>query len=192
MEGAVKTAEYLYIWDGLKLCEKRDSAVESFPVVIYYPQGERKFLSGAYINYFYLRDRLGSVRGTTSDTGSIIQNLDYLPYGPPFPQQPASPDPDFGFTGHRKCPFTSLVIEEGRPLFGLVEYERSSYPKFFKRRPPELLTGGRFLSALEFPEMRIARTCARARQRQTHGLPNAWPWATPREYATSSVKTCRL
>ena len=65
----------------LQLCEKRDSAVDTFPVAIYYPQGERKFFSGTYINYFYLRDRLGSVRGATSDTGSIIQSSDYLPYG---------------------------------------------------------------------------------------------------------------
>jgi putative transposase len=55
--------------------------------------------------------------------------------------------------------YQSLVIEEGRPLLGLVnyihlnpvragivsvaelrEYERSSYPKFFKRRPTEPLT----------------------------------------------------
>jgi putative transposase len=34
----------------------------------------------------------------------------------------------------------------------LGEYEWSSYPKFFKRRPPEPLTRGRFLSALEFPD----------------------------------------
>ncbi len=116
MEGGVKTAEFLYIWDGLQLCEKRDSAVESFPVAIYYPQGERKFLSGTYINYFYLRDRLGSVRGATSDTGSIIQNSDYLPYGPPSPQQPAATDPDFGFTGHLKSPFTGLTLAPYRVL----------------------------------------------------------------------------
>ena len=67
--------------------------------------------------------------------------------------------------------YKSLVIEEGRPLLGLVnyihlnpvragivtvaelrEYEWSSYPKFFTRRPPEPLRRGRFLSALEFPD----------------------------------------
>jgi YD repeat-containing protein len=116
LDNGVKTAEYLYVWDGLRLCEKRDSAVESFPVASYYPQGERKFLSGSYINYFYLRDRLGSVRGATSDTGSIIQNSDYLPYGPPSPQQPASTDPDFGFTGHLNCPFTGLTLAPYRVL----------------------------------------------------------------------------
>ncbi len=116
MESGVKTAEYLYIWDSLKLCEKRDSAIPGFPVALYYPQGERKFLSGTYINYFYLRDRLGSVRGATSATGSIIQNADYLPYGPPAPQQPVSTDPDFGFTGHLKCPFTGLTLAPYRAL----------------------------------------------------------------------------
>jgi putative transposase len=63
------------------------------------------------------------------------------------------------------------VIEEGRPLLGLVnyihlnpvragivtmaklrKYEWSSYPKFFEPRPPESLSRGRFLSALEFPD----------------------------------------
>ncbi len=116
LEAGVKTAEFLYIWDGLSLCEKRDSAVETFPVAIYYPQGEKKFLAGTYLNYFYLRDRLGSVRGATSDTGSIIQNSDYLPYGPPSPQQPATTDPDFGFTGHLKCPFTGLTLAPFRVL----------------------------------------------------------------------------
>ena len=116
MESGVKTAEYLYVWDGLQLCEKRDSVVETFPVAIYFPQGERKFLSGTYINYFYLRDRLGSVRGATSETGSIIQLSDYLPYGPSSPQQPAAADPDFGFTGHFKCPFTDLTLAPYRVL----------------------------------------------------------------------------
>jgi hypothetical protein len=104
MESGVRTAEYLYIWDGLRLCEKRDGTIASFPVAMYYPQGERKFLSGTYISYLYLRDRLGSVPGATSATGSIIQNSDYLPYGPPAPQQPVSTDPDFGFRGSEQVP----------------------------------------------------------------------------------------
>ena len=128
MDNGVKTAEYLYVWDGLKLCEKRDSAVDTFPVSIYFPQGERKFLSGTYINYFYLRDRLGSVRGATSDAGSIIQNADYLPYGPSSPQQPAVTDPDFGFTGHLKCPFTGLT---------LAPYRILSYANWLSRDPFE-------------------------------------------------------
>ena len=67
--------------------------------------------------------------------------------------------------------YKSLVIEEGRPLLGLVNYihlnpvraglvtvaklrayEWSSYPKFFKRRPPQPLRRERFLYALEFPD----------------------------------------
>jgi RHS repeat-associated protein len=116
LEGAVKTAEYLYIWDGLRLCEKRASAVATFPVAIYDPQGEQKFLSGSYLNYFYLRDRLGSVRGATSNTGSIIQNLDYLPYGPHAQEPPIATDPDFGFTGHLRCPFTGLTLAPYRVL----------------------------------------------------------------------------
>ena len=56
------------------------------------------------------------MRGATSDTGSIIQNSDYMPYGPPSPQQPAATDPDFGFTGHLKCPFTGLTLSPYRVL----------------------------------------------------------------------------
>ena len=67
--------------------------------------------------------------------------------------------------------YKSLVIEEGRPLLGLVnyihlnpvragmvslerlgEYEWSSYPKFFKSKPQSPLNRARFLSALEFPD----------------------------------------
>ena len=67
--------------------------------------------------------------------------------------------------------YKSLVIEEGRSLLGLVnyihlnpvragivtiaglrDYQWSSYPKFFKRKPPEPLSRRRFLSALEFPD----------------------------------------
>jgi YD repeat-containing protein len=43
MESSVKIAEYVYIWDDLLLCEKRDSTAPGFPVAIDYPQGERKF-----------------------------------------------------------------------------------------------------------------------------------------------------
>jgi uncharacterized protein RhaS with RHS repeats len=63
LQSGVTTAEYLYVWDRLQVIEKRDSGLPSFPVAMYFPQGERKFLSGTYINYFYLKDRLGSVRG---------------------------------------------------------------------------------------------------------------------------------
>ena len=67
--------------------------------------------------------------------------------------------------------YKSLVIEEGRPLLGLVNYihlnpvrvglvtvaklrayEWSSYPKFFKNRLPQPLRRERFLYALEFPD----------------------------------------
>jgi YD repeat-containing protein len=63
LQSGVTTAEYLYVWDRLQVIEKRDSGLPSFPVAMYFPQGERKFLSGTYINYFYLKDRLGSVGG---------------------------------------------------------------------------------------------------------------------------------
>ena len=56
------------------------------------------------------------MRGTTSDTGSIIQNSDYPALRPPSPQQPAATDPDFGFTGHLKCPFTGLTLAPYRVL----------------------------------------------------------------------------
>jgi REP-associated tyrosine transposase len=72
--------------------------------------------------------------------------------------------------------YKSLLIEEGRPILGLVNYRLvnyihlnpvraglvivaklrayawSSYPKFFKSRPPQPLRRERFLFALEFPD----------------------------------------
>ena len=67
--------------------------------------------------------------------------------------------------------YKSLVMGEGRPLLGLVNYIHlnpvrahrvdvaelraygcSSYPKFFRRKPPEPLRRGGFLSALEFSD----------------------------------------
>ena len=116
VQSGVTNTEYVYIWDGLQIVEKRDGILPAFPVAMYFPQGERKFLAGTYINYFYLRDRLNSVRGATSQTGSIIQLSDYLPYGPPSPQQPLTTDPDFGFTGHLKDPFTGLTLAPYRVL----------------------------------------------------------------------------
>jgi REP element-mobilizing transposase RayT len=67
--------------------------------------------------------------------------------------------------------YKSLVIEEGRPLLGLVNYIHlnpvraeivdvgnlrafalSSFPKFFSKTPPDCLVRSRFLAALEFPD----------------------------------------
>lgn len=67
--------------------------------------------------------------------------------------------------------YQSLLIEEGRPLLGLVDYIHlnparaglvalpqlgsyafSSYPKFFKKHPPAGLCRSRFLESLEFPD----------------------------------------
>lgn len=67
--------------------------------------------------------------------------------------------------------YKSILIEEGRPLLGLVNYIHlnpvragimgvrdledfafSSYPKFFKMTPSACLCRSRFLGALEFPD----------------------------------------
>jgi putative transposase len=67
--------------------------------------------------------------------------------------------------------YKSLLVEEGRPLLGLVnyihlnpvragitaldqlrDYPWSSYPKFFEPRPPRYLVRKRFLASLEFPD----------------------------------------
>ncbi len=67
--------------------------------------------------------------------------------------------------------YQSIVIEEGRPLLGLVnyihlnpvraglvdlarlkEYSFSSFPKFFERRMPGWLSRERFLGGAEFPD----------------------------------------
>ena len=67
--------------------------------------------------------------------------------------------------------YKSILVEEGRPLLGLVNYIHlnpvraglkgvvdlkdhacSSYPKFFKTIPPACLCRSRFLGTLEFPD----------------------------------------
>ena len=67
--------------------------------------------------------------------------------------------------------YKSILVEEGRPLLGLVNYIHlnpvraglkgivdlkdhafSSYPKFFKNIPPACLCRSRFLGTLEFPD----------------------------------------
>jgi putative transposase len=67
--------------------------------------------------------------------------------------------------------YQSILIEEGRPLLGLVDYIHlnpvragllalpdlghhsfSSYPKFFRKHPPDGLCRARFLASLEFPD----------------------------------------
>ena len=67
--------------------------------------------------------------------------------------------------------YKSLLVEEGRPLLGLVnfihlspvragmknvrdlgDFPFSSYPKFFKKSPPDCLSRAQFLGALKFPD----------------------------------------
>ena len=67
--------------------------------------------------------------------------------------------------------YKSILVEEGRPLLGLVNYihlnpvragikgvrdlggfQFSSYPKFFNKTQPSYLSRSRFLGALEFPD----------------------------------------
>lgn len=77
-----------------------------------------------------------------------------------------------GESGHVfQSRYKSILVEEGRPLLGLVNYIHlnpvragikgvrdledfafSSYPKFFKKSPPDCLCRSRFLGSLEFPD----------------------------------------
>ena len=77
-----------------------------------------------------------------------------------------------GESGHVfQSRYKSILVEEGRPLLGLVNYIHlnpvragikslrdlesflfSSYPKFFKKTTPASLCRARFLGALEFPD----------------------------------------
>ena len=67
-------------------------------------------------------------------------------------------DKHFNVLGRYRFTVTDSILRgDLRPLRDpnvsvaeLRAYEWSSYPKFFKRKPPEPLRRGRFLSALEF------------------------------------------
>jgi len=83
-----------WVWCGrTHPCEERDG--NNNIIKRFYAQGEQ--IGGA--NYYYAKDRLGSVREMTDSTGAIRARYDYDPYGRQT-KLSGDLDADFGFCGY--------------------------------------------------------------------------------------------
>ena len=72
------TADHSYFWCGQVRCLARDNTQSGSPVTTqYFDQG---MISGG-APYYYVRDKLGSVRELVSSGGSVAAQYDYDPYG---------------------------------------------------------------------------------------------------------------
>lgn len=89
----LETKNETFVWCGPRICQKRSG---STVVRNYFEQG---FEEGT-TDYFYSRDRLGSVREVVgSDGTTIASRLSYGPWGA-VTESGSGAVSDFGFTGH--------------------------------------------------------------------------------------------
>ena len=89
------TADHSYLWCGNTRCLSHDNTHSGSPVTAQY------FNQGVIVNgtsYYYVRDRLGSVRELISTSGTIAAQYDYDPYGNPITVSGTVPL-DAGFQG---------------------------------------------------------------------------------------------
>jgi len=89
------TADHSYLWCGNTRCVAHDNTQSGSPVTAQY------FNQGVIVNgtsYYYVRDRLGSVRELISSSGAIAAQYDYDPYGNPTTVSGTVPL-DVGFQG---------------------------------------------------------------------------------------------
>jgi len=73
-------ADHSYLWCGAVLCLAHDNTQAGSPVSTQY------FRQGAIINgtpYYYVQDRLGTVRELVTASGTVATQYDYDPYGNP-------------------------------------------------------------------------------------------------------------
>jgi RHS repeat-associated protein len=93
LESSVETKNETFLWCGSRICQKRSG---STVVRNYFEQG---FEEGT-TDYFYSRDRLGSVREVVGSSGTTIASrLSYGPWGA-VTESGSGALSDFGFTGH--------------------------------------------------------------------------------------------
>jgi len=78
--GGTVVADHSYLWCGTAVCLAHDNTQGGAPVSTrYFPQGA--IISGTA--YYYVQDRLGSVRELVTASGSVAAQYDYDPYGNP-------------------------------------------------------------------------------------------------------------
>jgi len=92
LTNGVVQSETRYVWCGTDICEQRDT--NNAVVQRFFGQG---FVSGA-TNYFYTRDRLGSVRELIDSSGQVQTAYSYDAFGNRT-KLSGSVDSMFGFTG---------------------------------------------------------------------------------------------
>ena len=91
--GSTVLTSKTFVWCGSQLCQQRDSTGHTVTNQ-FFTYGEQ--INGT--NYYFTRDRLGSVREMTDSSGNIQANYDYDPWGRQT-QIAGTLSADFGFTG---------------------------------------------------------------------------------------------
>jgi RHS repeat-associated protein len=88
---------------------------------------------GTTVQYF-LTDHLGSIVATLSDTGTLISQQRYLPFGAPRTDVGTITQTDFGYTGQRK-------LDSG--MGGIMDYKARFYSPYINRflQPDTLIPG---------------------------------------------------
>ncbi|MBS2016360.1 MAG: RHS repeat-associated core domain-containing protein, partial [Deltaproteobacteria bacterium] len=103
LTSSVETKNETFVWCGSRICQKRGG---STVLRNYFEQG---FEEGT-TDYFYSRDRLGSVREVVGNDGTTIASrLSYDPWGR-LTETGSGAQSDFGFTGHYRDRTTNLVL----------------------------------------------------------------------------------
>jgi RHS repeat-associated protein len=98
-------ADDAYLWCGPTRCAKRDNLAGSAVAKQYFQAGE--VAGGA--GYYYVTDRLGSVRMLIDGTGAVRAQYDYDPYGHET-KTGGNLDSDFGYAGYLRHPATGLSL----------------------------------------------------------------------------------
>jgi RHS repeat-associated protein len=112
-QGGSTISDKAYAWAGSTRVLEHDNATSGSPVSKqYFAQG---FMLGSGEKYYYVADRLGSVRQLADTSGVLAAQYQYDPYGNETP--PTSPaalankqESDFGFAGYFRQPKSQLDL----------------------------------------------------------------------------------
>lgn len=92
----ITTADHSYVWCGSKRCLAHDNTQNGSPISTqYFGQG---VIAGG-VSYYYVRDRLGSVRELITSGGAVAVQYDYDVYGNPVTLS-GSATSDIGYAGY--------------------------------------------------------------------------------------------
>lgn len=111
----VTQSNWYYLWDGLKLAQKRDAGTSTV-LVNYFGNGEQQGANALV----YLSDHLGSPRSWYRVSDGAVGAADYSAYGQRTVTTPGSGVPERGYTGHLHHPASGLALAPYRaydPVF---------------------------------------------------------------------------